>query len=137
MNHCHDNHYQDKKIVGSVWRVTWYKSQWTDKFPKYLKFHRDRVTIDPENSLILQVLDFRHMMKFLLPIVAVVFALFVHNASGYNILGIFHTGGKSHYILAAALMKGLAEAGHNVSLKFQVYVYKDNSKFFLHCPTCR
>ncbi|XP_059613453.1 UDP-glucosyltransferase 2-like [Phlebotomus argentipes] len=36
--------------------------------------------------------------------------------TGYNILGVFHTGGKSHYILGAALMKGLADAGHNVTI---------------------
>ncbi|XP_055687900.1 UDP-glycosyltransferase UGT5 [Lutzomyia longipalpis] len=38
------------------------------------------------------------------------------NAESYNILGIFHTAGRSHYILGAALMKGLAEAGHNVTI---------------------
>uniref|UniRef100_A0A1B0DAR4 UDP-glucuronosyltransferase n=1 Tax=Phlebotomus papatasi TaxID=29031 RepID=A0A1B0DAR4_PHLPP len=38
------------------------------------------------------------------------------NAHGYNILGVFHTGGKSHYIVGSALMKGLAEAGHNVTI---------------------
>lgn len=36
--------------------------------------------------------------------------------NGYSILGIFPTFSKSHYILASALMRGLAESGHNVTV---------------------
>lgn len=35
---------------------------------------------------------------------------------GYNILGIFPTMSRSHYIVGGALMKGLAAAGHNVTV---------------------
>lgn len=34
----------------------------------------------------------------------------------YKILGIFHTSSKSHYIAGSALMKGLAEKGHDVTV---------------------
>lgn len=36
--------------------------------------------------------------------------------NGYKILGVFPTMAKSHYITGSALMKGLAEAGHEVSV---------------------
>lgn len=49
--------------------------------------------------------------------------IWLGNAHGYNILGVFHTGGKSHYIVGSALMKGLAEAGHNVSFKFSISIH--------------
>lgn len=34
----------------------------------------------------------------------------------YKILGVFHPAAKSHYIVGNALMKGLAEAGHQVTI---------------------
>lgn len=37
-------------------------------------------------------------------------------SDAYNILGIFPTMSKSHFISGSALMKGLALAGHNVSV---------------------
>uniref|UniRef100_A0A7G3B2C7 Putative udp-glucoronosyl and udp-glucosyl transferase n=1 Tax=Lutzomyia longipalpis TaxID=7200 RepID=A0A7G3B2C7_LUTLO len=55
-------------------------------------------------------------MKLIIGLICVISVLNVENASGYNILGIFHTGGKSHYILATALMKELASQGHNVTI---------------------
>ncbi|XP_059616144.1 UDP-glycosyltransferase UGT5-like [Phlebotomus argentipes] len=55
-------------------------------------------------------------MKFTVILTSLLIVLSASNASGYNILGVFHTTGKSHYILAVALMKGLAEAGHNVTM---------------------
>lgn len=33
-----------------------------------------------------------------------------------KILGVFHTSAESHYIAGGALMKGLAEKGHNVTV---------------------
>ncbi|GAB0093836.1 hypothetical protein DMENIID0001_090180 [Sergentomyia squamirostris] len=55
-------------------------------------------------------------MKYAVILVLGLGILCYQNAAGYNILGISHTPGKSHYILQAALMKGLAEAGHNVTI---------------------
>lgn len=37
-------------------------------------------------------------------------------SESYKILGIFHTSSKSHYIAGGALMKGLAEKGHDVTV---------------------
>lgn len=37
-------------------------------------------------------------------------------SEGYKILGIFPTMAKSHYITGSGLMKGLAAAGHEVSV---------------------
>lgn len=34
----------------------------------------------------------------------------------YKILGVFHTNSKSHYIAGGALMKALAEKGHEVTV---------------------
>lgn len=34
----------------------------------------------------------------------------------YKILGIFHTSSKSHFIVGGALMKALAENGHDVTV---------------------
>uniref|UniRef100_A0A1L8E195 UDP-glucuronosyltransferase n=1 Tax=Nyssomyia neivai TaxID=330878 RepID=A0A1L8E195_9DIPT len=45
-----------------------------------------------------------------------IFALCLQYTYGYNILGVFHTSAKSHYILGSTLMKGLAAAGHNVTI---------------------
>ncbi|GAB0093834.1 UDP-glucuronosyltransferase [Sergentomyia squamirostris] len=55
-------------------------------------------------------------MKFIIGCVLTVLLCSQNVVDGYNILGVFHTTGKSHYILGAALMKGLAEAGHNVTI---------------------
>lgn len=37
-------------------------------------------------------------------------------ANSYKILGVFHIPAKSHYIVGHALMKGLAEQGHEVTV---------------------
>lgn len=42
--------------------------------------------------------------------------LCVGTNESYKILGIFHTSSKSHYIAGGALMKGLAEKGHDVTV---------------------
>ncbi|XP_059612720.1 UDP-glycosyltransferase UGT5-like [Phlebotomus argentipes] len=55
-------------------------------------------------------------MKFLTSLVCLGVVLIAQNASGYNILGVFPTPGRSHYILGSSLMKGLAQAGHNVTI---------------------
>lgn len=34
----------------------------------------------------------------------------------YKILGVFHTSSKSHYIVGGALMRALAEKGHDVTV---------------------
>lgn len=40
----------------------------------------------------------------------------ISNVSGYKILGVFHPPARSHYIVGHALMKGLAKAGHEVTI---------------------
>lgn len=40
----------------------------------------------------------------------------IHLCTAYNILGVFPTFSKSHYIAGGALMRGLAADGHNVSV---------------------
>lgn len=42
--------------------------------------------------------------------------LLVNGALTYNILGVFPSPSKSHYIAGGSLMKGLAAAGHNVTV---------------------
>ena len=49
-------------------------------------------------------------------VLAVVLLSLISYASSYNILGVFHTTARSHYITGSALMKGLAAAGHNVTV---------------------
>lgn len=52
-------------------------------------------------------------------IACLLIAVFLSNAGtseGYKILGIFPTMAKSHYIAGSGLMKGLAAAGHEVSV---------------------
>lgn len=52
-------------------------------------------------------------------IACLLFAVFLCNAGysdGYKILGVFPTMAKSHYITGSALMKGLAAAGHEVTV---------------------
>lgn len=39
----------------------------------------------------------------------------VHSGVAFNILGVFPTMSKSHYITGGALLRGLAAAGHNVT----------------------
>ncbi|XP_037038180.1 UDP-glycosyltransferase UGT4-like isoform X1 [Bradysia coprophila] len=53
--------------------------------------------------------------KTLLPAVLLLLINVIGNES-YKILGIFHTCSKSHYIVGGALMKGLAEKGHDVTV---------------------
>lgn len=53
-------------------------------------------------------------MRLLLLLVGTLIAGNVIN--GYKILGIFPTTGRSHYITGGALMKGLAAAGHEVTV---------------------
>lgn len=47
---------------------------------------------------------------------ALLLLLFAAPNFSYRILGIFPTFSKSHYITGGALMRGLAAAGHNVSV---------------------
>lgn len=54
-------------------------------------------------------------LKKLFPVV-VLFLLNGYGSDAYKILGIFHTHSKSHYIAGGALMKGLAEKGHDVTV---------------------
>lgn len=54
-------------------------------------------------------------MKFIGIFVSCV-ALLVASANGYKILGIFPTASPSHHITGNALMKGLAAAGHEVTV---------------------
>lgn len=53
-------------------------------------------------------------MKF----IAIVFHLFILNGlvNCYKILGIFPSMSKSHFVVGNALMRGLAKAGHNVTV---------------------
>lgn len=53
--------------------------------------------------------------KKLLPVILLLLLCVTINES-YKILGIFHTHSKSHYIAGGALMKGLAEKGHDVTV---------------------
>ncbi|XP_037038185.1 UDP-glycosyltransferase UGT4-like isoform X2 [Bradysia coprophila] len=53
--------------------------------------------------------------KKLLPVILLLLLNVIGNES-YRILGIFHTHSKSHYIAGGALMKGLAEKGHDVTV---------------------
>lgn len=49
-------------------------------------------------------------------LVALLAAVLIQGGFTYNILGIFPTMSKSHYIAGGALMKHLAAAGHNVTV---------------------
>lgn len=49
-------------------------------------------------------------------IVFVLICAFLHIASGYRILAIATVPSKSHYYITHALMKGLAEEGHDVTV---------------------
>lgn len=53
--------------------------------------------------------------KKLLPVILMLLA-YIRVSESYKILGIFHTHSKSHYIAGGALMKGLAEKGHDVTV---------------------
>ncbi|GAB0093835.1 UDP-glucuronosyltransferase [Sergentomyia squamirostris] len=55
-------------------------------------------------------------MKYPVIIGFVLGVLCCRDTAGYNILGIFHTPGKSHHILAGKLVEALAEAGHTVTI---------------------
>lgn len=52
----------------------------------------------------------------LLPVLFIILLLTVIGHESYKILGIFHTTSRSHYIAGGALMKGLAERGHDVTV---------------------
>lgn len=58
-------------------------------------------------------------MAFLPKIAALAVFLIVcqyaKNVESANVLGVFSTFGRSHFIIYEALMKGLAAKGHNVS----------------------
>lgn len=53
--------------------------------------------------------------KKLLPVILLLL-VYIGVSESYKILGIFHTHSKSHYIAGGALMKGLAEKGHDVTV---------------------
>lgn len=57
-------------------------------------------------------------MKLLssIALIAALAIISAHNASGYKILSIFPMFSRSHYILGHGLLKGLAEAGHEVTM---------------------
>ena len=57
-------------------------------------------------------------MRFILTIVACALSLAFlgGQASSFKILGVFPTMAKSHLIVGEALMKGLAKAGHEVTI---------------------
>lgn len=56
-------------------------------------------------------------MKLTLIITAVALsAAFLDGSSAFKILGVFPTMAKSHLIVGEALMKGLAKAGHDVTV---------------------
>lgn len=46
------------------------------------------------------------------------------NVSSYKILGVFPFAASSHYIVGSALMKGLAEKGHDVTI---IAAFKEKS----------
>ncbi|XP_037904808.1 uncharacterized protein LOC119647761 [Hermetia illucens] len=56
----------------------------------------------------------RNSVLFLLSLIATGFL--INGNNGYKILGIFPSMAKSHFIVGSALMKGLAEKGHDVSV---------------------
>lgn len=51
------------------------------------------------------------LLRFLIPII-----FFVTNGNGFKILIVFPTRAPSHYFVGRALAKGLAEAGHEVTM---------------------
>lgn len=48
-------------------------------------------------------------------IVLFLHCVLIRTSDGANILGLFPTTSRSHFIIEDALMRGLAEKGHNVS----------------------
>ncbi|XP_076265417.1 uncharacterized protein LOC143199463 [Rhynchophorus ferrugineus] len=58
---------------------------------------------------------FKNKMRAAVGIKVIIFVLLPIFSQCANILGVFPLPGGSHYILAYKLMKGLAEAGHNVT----------------------
>lgn len=54
-------------------------------------------------------------MKWLTILFCLICTTWLNFATGYKILGVFPTSFKSHYILGRALMKKLAEEGHEVT----------------------
>lgn len=57
-------------------------------------------------------------MKLVFPtLIAIVLATVTyHDVDAYKILGVFPMVARSHYIVGNALMKGLADAGHEVTI---------------------
>lgn len=57
-------------------------------------------------------------VNFLTAVATVLQLLLIYseNGSSYKILGIFPSMSKSHFIVGHALMRGLAEAGHEVTV---------------------
>ena len=55
------------------------------------------------------------MKTILVPVVLLILAI-THIGNSAKILGLFTAPARSHYILGSALMKGLAEKGHDVTV---------------------
>lgn len=51
-----------------------------------------------------------------LPSAVLLFQYFLVLVNSYRILGVLPTNSKSHYKVGDSLMRGLAEAGHNVTV---------------------
>ena len=49
-------------------------------------------------------------------IFATILSIHINEGLAYRILGVLHTEGRSHFITGSALMEGLAEAGHDVTV---------------------
>lgn len=63
-------------------------------------------------------------MKLLNCNLVLVICCLLANVSSYKILGVFPFAASSHYIVGSALMKGLAEKGHDVTI---ISAYKEQS----------
>ncbi|XP_058974185.1 UDP-glycosyltransferase UGT5 [Musca domestica] len=58
----------------------------------------------------------------------------LHSIHGYKFLGVLHFGSKSHFIVDSALLKGLAEKGHEVTV-ISPFSLKKPMKNYVEIPT--
>lgn len=58
----------------------------------------------------------------------------LHSIHGYKFLGVLHFGSKSHFIVGSALLKGLAEKGHEVTV-ISPFSLKKPMKNYVEIPT--
>lgn len=61
----------------------------------------------------------------LLPCFLIFLSATLNLTEGYKVLGVFPTMSKSHYILGSAIMKRLAEEGHEVTVLTPFILNKD------------